>query len=71
MFNRIVGNLVTSKTIPQGAATTVYACVCPGIGTDGVSAFYVSKLLLQMVAVGLCENYIMTHRLCTVLSAEL
>lgn len=36
-FNRILGNFIASKTIPQGAATTVYACVAPGIGTDAVS----------------------------------
>ena len=37
LFNKVLGNFIASKTIPQGAATTVYACVCPGIGTDAVS----------------------------------
>lgn len=37
LFNRIVGNLIPAKSIPQGAATTVYACVAPGVATEGVS----------------------------------
>jgi len=40
MFNRIAGSMIASKTIPQGAATTIYACVAPGIGTDGSRGAY-------------------------------
>ena len=36
-LNRLFGCLVSSKTIPQGAATTVYACVAPNVGLEIVS----------------------------------
>ena len=49
MFNRIAGSMIASKTIPQGAATTIYACVAPGIGTDGVSQ--VSCQLLFLISI--------------------
>ena len=47
MFNRVMGSIITQKSIPQGAATTVFACVAPGVGTDGVSGVVLLlKLLL-------------------------
>lgn len=42
LFNRIVGSVVTSKSIPQGAATTVYACVAPRMSTEGMRGAYLS-----------------------------
>jgi len=33
-LTRLFSNVVTSKSIPQGAATTVYACVAPRAGSD-------------------------------------
>jgi NAD(P)-dependent dehydrogenase (short-subunit alcohol dehydrogenase family) len=39
-LNRIVGCVVTSKSIPQGAATTVWACVAPRVGTDALRGAY-------------------------------
>ena len=35
-MNRIFSCLVSSKTIPQGAATTVFACVAPDVGMESV-----------------------------------
>ena len=31
---------MAQKSIPQGAATTVFACVAPGVGTEGVRGAY-------------------------------
>jgi hypothetical protein len=39
-FNRAVGVFVKDKTIPQGAATSVYACVCPRAATQGMAGAY-------------------------------
>jgi len=39
-FNRLAGNLITSKSIPQGAATTVFACVAPRVGTEALRGAY-------------------------------
>jgi hypothetical protein len=36
----LVGNFVQDKTVPQGAATTVYACVCPRLGAEGLRGAY-------------------------------
>ena len=33
-------HFVQDKTIPQGAATTVWACVAPKVSTDGVRGAY-------------------------------
>lgn len=41
-FNRVVSNFVAGKSIPQGAATTVYACVCPRISTEGMRGAYLA-----------------------------
>lgn len=38
VMNRIFSCLVSSKTIPQGAATTVFACVAPDVGMESVSS---------------------------------
>lgn len=40
LFNRLVGGLVKDKTIPQGAATTVFACVAPRIETPALRGAY-------------------------------
>lgn len=42
LINRILGNIITSKTIPQGAATTIWACVAPRAGTPGVRGAYLA-----------------------------
>ncbi len=42
LFNRLIGNFVQDKTIPQGAATTIYGCVCPRVGTEGMRGAYLS-----------------------------
>lgn len=42
LFNRIVGSVVKSKNIPQGAATTVYACVAPRVSTEGMRGAYLN-----------------------------
>lgn len=42
LFNRILGSVVTSKSIPQGAATTIYACVAPRMSTEGMRGAYLS-----------------------------
>lgn len=39
-FNRMLGGFIKDKTVPQGAATTVFACVCPRIGTEGLRGAY-------------------------------
>lgn len=39
-FNSFVGNFVRDKTIPEGAATTVWACVCPRVSTEGLHGAY-------------------------------
>jgi hypothetical protein len=36
----VVGGLVKNKSVPQGAATTIYGCVCPKVGTPGVRGAY-------------------------------
>jgi retinol dehydrogenase-12 len=40
LMNRVIGSVIKSKTIPQGAATTVWACVCPRVGTEGLRGAY-------------------------------
>lgn len=40
--NRIIGSFLTKKTIPQGAATTVWACVCPRVETEGLQGQYLA-----------------------------
>lgn len=42
LFNRVLGSAIASKSIPQGAATTVYACVAPRISTEGMRGAYLS-----------------------------
>uniref|UniRef100_A0A7S3H494 Uncharacterized protein n=1 Tax=Spumella elongata TaxID=89044 RepID=A0A7S3H494_9STRA len=51
LFNKVLGNFIASKTIPQGAATTVYACVCPGIGTDANRGAYLEDCRLSQPTV--------------------
>ena len=39
-FNKMVGGLIAKKSVPQGAATSIYACVCPRIMTEGMRGEY-------------------------------
>lgn len=39
-FNRVIGRFVKDKTIPQGAATTVFACVAPRVDTVDLRGAY-------------------------------
>lgn len=41
-INRILGKFIKNKSIPQGAATTIYACVAPRVDTDGLRGAYLS-----------------------------
>jgi len=41
-FNRMMGSTIADKTVPQGAATTVWACVVPRGQTDGLRGAYLS-----------------------------
>ena len=41
-LNRVVGSLIGSKTIPQGAATTVWACLAPQVGTPEMRGAYLA-----------------------------
>lgn len=40
LLNRVIGSVIGSKSIPQGAATTVWACVAPRAGTQGIRGAY-------------------------------
>lgn len=42
MFNRLLGGFIKDKTVPQGAATTVYGCLCPRVATDGMRGAYLT-----------------------------
>lgn len=53
-FNRMIGSVITSKTIPQGAATTVYACVCPKIDTEGMRGEYLADCGSSMKITDYC-----------------
>jgi hypothetical protein len=39
---RLVGKLVNDKTVPQGAATTVWAALAPVVATAGLRGAYLS-----------------------------
>ena len=41
-FN-IVGSVIADKTIPQGAATQVFACVSPRINDDDMRGVYLDN----------------------------
>lgn len=41
-FNKFISGFVTDKTIPQGAATTVWACVAPVVTTEGMRGAYLA-----------------------------
>jgi hypothetical protein len=42
LLNRILSGLITKKSIPQGAATTCWACVCPRVATPGMRGAYLA-----------------------------
>eukprot|EP01034_Spumella_vulgaris_P022011 gene22011-28104_t len=42
VVNRVLGGCVSDKTVPQGASTTVWACVCPRVSTDELRGAYLA-----------------------------
>ena len=40
--SNIVKHVVHDKNIPEGAATTVWACIAPRVATDGLSGSYLA-----------------------------
>jgi hypothetical protein len=42
-FNRIASWIVAGKTIPQGAATTVWACVAPQVDKEDMQGAYLDN----------------------------
>jgi retinol dehydrogenase 12 len=41
-FNRLLGRFIKDKTVPQGAATTLYGCLSPRMDTLGTRGAYLS-----------------------------
>jgi NAD(P)-dependent dehydrogenase (short-subunit alcohol dehydrogenase family) len=56
LFNKVVGYFIASKTVPQGAATTVYACVCPKIDTPGMRGDYLADCASCGVITDYCRD---------------
>jgi NAD(P)-dependent dehydrogenase (short-subunit alcohol dehydrogenase family) len=54
--NRILGFLAKDKTIPQGAATTVWACVCPRVMTEGLRGAYLSDCSPISPSTAICRD---------------
>lgn len=43
-----MSHFIKDKTIPQGAATTLYACVCPRVGVDDMRGAYLVDCARQL-----------------------
>eukprot|EP00597_Dinobryon_sp_UTEXLB2267_P009297 CAMPEP_0170095734 /NCGR_PEP_ID=MMETSP0019_2-20121128/28139_1 /TAXON_ID=98059 /ORGANISM="Dinobryon sp., Strain UTEXLB2267" /LENGTH=349 /DNA_ID=CAMNT_0010317535 /DNA_START=47 /DNA_END=1096 /DNA_ORIENTATION=- len=54
--NRIAGSFLTKKTIPQGAATTVWACVCPRVETEGLQGQYLADCGPKVPTTACCKD---------------
>lgn len=42
LFNRIVGRFISDKSIPQGAATTLYGALCPRLSAPDIRGSYLA-----------------------------
>lgn len=42
LFNRVVGRFISDKSIPQGAATTLYGALCPRFSAPDLRGSYLS-----------------------------
>ena len=69
---QILGNFIPSKTIPQGAATTIFACVAPRVGTDCLRGAYLEDCSPSLPSKsGQGEDKILRNKLWTATEEQL
>ena len=72
LISKLIGNLITSKTIPQGAATTIFACVAPRVGTDCLRGAYLEDCSPSLPSKsGQDEDKILRNKLWTATEEQL
>jgi hypothetical protein len=72
-FNQLASFLVTSKSIPQGAATTVWACLAPQVQEADMQGAYLDNCKAATPTTASCRdaNGEMRERLWIATDAEL
>ena len=73
LFNKLLGGFLVQKSVPQGAATTVYGCVAPYLSTDAMRGVYLEdcRASLPTTDAGLDEDKKMRQELWRVTDEQL